>query len=395
MSKFEPPSRGFLGTRGRVSTLGMFIIDQFAVRDEQGNVKPSEEESIGGGGIFAMTAARIFLPPTSCALLVDKGPDFPTGMARNLEELGEGMVWFRKREGKTTRALNIYSGGKIGEGHQSFEYLTPRLNLLPHDLIAPPSPFAGPGQHLPEYIHVVTNTQRARLVVDEMDAIRQHGLGGLGLPEGPGMSAVVEHERGKGWDAKLIWEPMPSCCNPSEFETILDLAPSFQVISPNLLELQSILSITPQQTPTRREAEQAALKFHDFLEAKNTTISATEPIPARRGIPSIIVRAGELGTYTLSEEWRGWVPAYWREDEQNHVVDVTGGGNAFLGGLCAGLLISNGNIRAASIYGSTTASFVIQQKGLPKLAQSRNGETEKWNGVDPWERLLEMAGRLE
>ncbi|WVF66282.1 hypothetical protein IAT40_001022 [Kwoniella sp. CBS 6097] len=389
MQEFEPPSKEFLASRGRVSTLGMFIIDQYAVRDEQGNLQPSEEESIGGGGIFAMTAARIFLPPTSCALLVDRGSDFPSEMAHVLEGLGDEMVWFRERQGKTTRALNIYSGGKIGEGHQSFEYLTPRLNLLPHDLIAPPSPFAKP--HLPEYIHVVTNTQRARLVIDEVRAISAHGL-----------ETVIESQidaeisgLGKGWDAKLIWEPMPSSCNPSELETILDLAPSFHIISPNLLELQSILSIAPQPKPTKREAEEAAQKLYDLLQARYPG-TGKNPL-AGPPIPSIIVRAGELGSYTFSEGWKGWVPAYWREDEQDHVVDVTGGGNAFLGGLCAGLLISEGDIRTASIYASTAASFVIEQKGLPRLAQgqAQDGQTELCNGVNPWDRLRKLASRVE
>jgi hypothetical protein len=62
----------------------------------------------------AMTAARQFLPPTHCSLLVDKGYDFPPEFALELHSLGEEMIWFRERKGKTTRAVNIYSGHKIG-----------------------------------------------------------------------------------------------------------------------------------------------------------------------------------------------------------------------------------------------------------------------------------------
>ena len=32
-----------------------------------------------------------------------------------------------------------------------------------------------------------------------------------------------------------------------------------------------------------------------------------------------------------------WVPAYWTEAQIDQVVDVTGAGNGFLGGLCAAL----------------------------------------------------------
>lgn len=38
-----------------------------------------------------------------------------------------------------------------------------------------------------------------------------------------------------------------------------------------------------------------------------------------------------------------WVEAVFGKDEQDRVVDVTGGGNGFLGGMGAGLLISGGD----------------------------------------------------
>ena len=61
-----------------------------------------------------MIAARLFLPPGHCGLLVDEGDDFPEHFKLQLEAFGEEMIWFRQRKGKTTRALNIYSGRAIG-----------------------------------------------------------------------------------------------------------------------------------------------------------------------------------------------------------------------------------------------------------------------------------------
>jgi len=61
-----------------------------------------------------MTAARQFLPPSHCGLLVDKGTDFPAEFASELKSFGEEMIWFRERPSKTTRAVNIYSGRMIG-----------------------------------------------------------------------------------------------------------------------------------------------------------------------------------------------------------------------------------------------------------------------------------------
>ena len=61
-----------------------------------------------------MTAARHFLPPSHCGLLVDRGDDFPERFSDELQSLGEEMIFFRPRQGKTTRALNIYSGRNVG-----------------------------------------------------------------------------------------------------------------------------------------------------------------------------------------------------------------------------------------------------------------------------------------
>ncbi|OCF71347.1 hypothetical protein I204_07974 [Kwoniella mangroviensis CBS 8886] len=310
----------------------------------------------------------MFLPPSQCGLIVDRGDDFPSKFTNILKGYDKEMIWFRPRKGKTTRALNIYSGGKIGQGHQSFKYLSPQLNLLPHDFILPPSPFATP--NLPEYIHVVCNTARAKLIVDEMRDIRENGIDGIG----------------RGWNGKLIWEPMPSSCVPSELDNILSLSRSFTVISPNLLELQSILGIPPTKSSIMEHAEEAVQKFHQLLSQGMTDRSEFN-------VPAIIVRCGELGSYTFSDGWKGWVPAYYGEADQDKVVDPTGGGNSFLGGLLAGLLISQGDMKIASIYAATAASFTIEQRGLPTLTVHEDGE--RWNDEDVWKRLRELAVRVD
>lgn len=62
----------------------------------------------------AAVAARLFLPPDRCGMIIDRGEDFPEAFEKELNAYGEGMIWFRPRAGKTTRAINIYSGGQIG-----------------------------------------------------------------------------------------------------------------------------------------------------------------------------------------------------------------------------------------------------------------------------------------
>lgn len=60
-----------------------------------------------------MIAARMFLSPSHVGLVVDKGTDFPPAFENKLSVLGEGVYW-RAREGGTTRALNVYSGSEVG-----------------------------------------------------------------------------------------------------------------------------------------------------------------------------------------------------------------------------------------------------------------------------------------
>lgn len=47
-------------------------------------------------------------------------------------------------------------------------------------------------------------------------------------------------------------------------------------------------------------------------------------------------------------------------------ADVTGG-NAYLGGFIAGLNASNGDPYEAALYGTISASFTVEQIGLPRL----------------------------
>jgi len=97
--------------------------------------------------------------------------------------------------------------------------------------------------------------------------------------------------------------------------------------------MQSLLSIIPLQETQAKEVETAAKAFRDLAIRHN------------QYSPVIILRAGEMGSYTLDSEEGVWVPAYWTKEEQVRVVDPTGGGNAFCGGLCAGLLLSDGDFR--------------------------------------------------
>ena len=79
----------------------------------------------------------------------------------------------------------------------------------------------------------------------------------------------------------------------------------------------------------------------------------------------VVIRSGELGAYVKNRVQDGiWVDAFWTSDDEGKVVDETGmslkaghlavvecvlsgnlgAGNSFLGGLAAGLVLSNGDL---------------------------------------------------
>jgi hypothetical protein len=91
------------------------------------------------------------------------------------------------------------------------------------------------------------------------------------------------------------------------------------------------------------------------------------------------------------------------------------GGNAYIGGYIAGLAMTDGNAYDAALYGTISASFIVEQIGLPKLevnvdlsgsatASIRPGASEKrsldvkaetWNGEAPESRLAQLRQRVD
>jgi bifunctional ADP-heptose synthase (sugar kinase/adenylyltransferase) len=91
-----------------------------------------------------------------------------------------------------------------------------------------------------------------------------------------------------------------------------------------------------------------------------------------------------------------WLPAYFDKENAKMVVDPTGGGNGFLGGLAVALARGK-EIQEAAAWGSVAASFAIEQVGMPLLGKDEMGR-ERWNGALVEERLDEYVkkamGRL-
>ncbi|EIE88496.1 hypothetical protein RO3G_13207 [Rhizopus delemar RA 99-880] len=87
-----------------------------------------------------------------------------------------------------------------------------------------------------------------------------------------------------------------------------------------------------------------------------------------------------------------WTPAYWDwKKDQEHIVDVTGAGNAFCGGYAAGWVQTEQDPVQSALYGAVSASFVVEQIGVPDLS-----EYEQWNqGPNPVDRLCLLKNRCK
>ncbi|KAL7414592.1 Ribokinase-like protein [Mrakia frigida] len=341
MSVIAPPPGS-----GRILTMGMLIIDEFEYREPDGSLSEKvHEEQIGGGGTYATIASRLFLPPTLLGMIIDVGTDFPPRIMDELLSYGSEMWHFREGDRLTTRALNIYS-----EEVRGFRYLTPRARISPVQL--PSTPF---GESPPSYVHFVCSPLRAAEIVKELDEL-------------------------EFVDCGKIWEPMPPDCVPAELENLKAIGKRITILSPNHLEALTLLSLLPDPLPAPQpsSAETKAL----ISLATKTLASFMSPGG------TAVVRSGGDGVCFCSSTGEGgevgevkWVEAVFGKDEQSRVIDVTGGGNGFLGGMGAGLLISGGDVYEGILYGSVAASFAIEQSGLPKMRIRESDGEEAWCDV--------------
>ena len=182
----------------------------------------------------------------------------------------------------------------------------------------------------------------------------------------------------------FIWEPVPDLCTSEELENCLQALKYVDVVSPNHSELGGFFGVN-----TNGEAHVEYRVIEDLC--RRWLESGIGPA----GKGGIVVRAGKDGCLVARQALRKWLPAYHQSGEK--VVDPTGGGNGFLGGLAMGLVRGDANsgldsLEEAAAWGSVSASFAIEQIGMPILSHTARGET--WNHDHVEDRLSEYMQRL-
>ena len=328
-------------------TLGMFIIDDIYPPASSPNQAP-QKDIIGGAGTYSAVGARLFSPAPalskSVGWIVDAGPDFPADLRETIASW-QTSVLMRPRDGLTTRGWNGYGAND----HRAFRYLTDKKRLTADDLT--------PDLLASRSFHVICSPRRCVQMVERIVDRRR---------ETPGQS---------GARPIVIWEPVPDLCTPDELENTITALRYADVISPNHEEVAALFSFKHPVTGI----DKAAIEDHaDRL--VNHGIG-----PKHEG--AVVVRASKEGCFVRSKSIARWLPAY--HTEPSNVVDPTGGGNGFLGGLAVGLVRTGFDVVEAARWGSVAASYCIEQVGVPTL-QGYGGVTEDdetWNGEGVMRRL--------
>ncbi|ORX40849.1 Ribokinase-like protein [Kockovaella imperatae] len=338
-------------------------------------------EILGGGGLYALIGARIFLPSRRLKALVgrDRKADGGRGdlkpeLEAQAETFGKDMWIWDEGEGKRMTRARIRYDGDV----RFFQPIVKATCRTMASLIGTPLQGA-------EYLHISPpfSSQDVATLLSEIHDLNRRSVEGA-------------------WNPKIVFEPTPVSCHSEQRQWLEQIAPSVHVLSPNHEEL---LSFYEQKYEISDPGLVPAIEhiMHHLLHDVGV---------GHDGHGILVVRCGRKGCCVGTVK-RGlkWFPAYWLGAQGSEVRDVTGAGNAFLGGYTAGLSLTNDPYRAA-LYGTVAASFVVQQLGVPHLSRSNiyqqpssaldpNAEacpmvpTEFWNGDLPPNRLETFTKRCE
>lgn len=331
-------------------TLGMFIIDDIYPSPTAADQTP-QLNVIGGAGTFAAIGARLFSPPPNSKTvgwIVDAGTDFPPELRTIINSWKTG-VYLRDRPAPTTRGWNGYSGNE----HRSFKYITEKKQLTYTDLT--------PDLLAAKAFHLICGPPRCIEQVKGILSRRQEVFG-------PDFPRPV-----------FVWEPFPDLCNPVELEATREALKYVDVFSPNHDELACFFGFAHGE-----QISKPTLEDH-------TAIFLQSGIGSE-GEGAVVIRAGASGCYVCTASTCQWLPAY--HQDASKVVDPTGGGNSFLGGLTVGLARTGFDVVEAARWAAVAASFCIEQTGMPTLQPSADdSKTELWNGANVFDRLEDYRKR--
>lgn len=293
--------------------VGSVIIDDIVYPDGRTSMG-----ALGGGGTHA--ACGMALAGERPGLIALVGKDLPTGIRARLERDFDvsGLVW---------------SAHEQLRGWQIFEWDGKRNEIFRVDVVAP-------FQFEP---------------LAESPSIPFAAAKGITLLREP---SYVAGWRRRFPQAVLLWEPIRSFMMSGDHEGFREGIPHADIVSPNLLEAQTVYGI------------------EDELEILRRMLAD--------GVGVAALRMGERGSL-LAEQGSGsayFIPPLPVEA----IVDQTGAGNAYCGGFIVGWCRQQ-DLATAGCYAAAAASFALETVGaadIPpqrelawnkRFEQARNGAT--------------------
>ncbi|CZR70054.1 related to pfkB family carbohydrate kinase superfamily [Phialocephala subalpina] len=338
-------------------TMGEIILDELHFSNGDKMV-----EVLGGAGTYAALGARLHLPPPvsqSLYLMIEAGYDLPSSVEDSLRSWDTRLDVRKDPTKKTTRAKVVYEDATFGP--KTFEYLASTMTLLPSRL----RPLALSSASF----HLICPPETLKEQIPGILALRQrHGM----------------YQR-----PLFIWEPEGSFCSRDSLEAHLEAARLVDIFSPNRFEVSALFGSSGNPLDESSLETMCALFVDRGIG------------PLSKG--TIVVRSDEHGCFAMSSALpftsfpaHSSVVLPTRGGNAGHggskVVDPTGAGHAFLGGFTIGL-IKTGSVIDAVGYGSVSATFALEQIGLPKFKRGSATEEETWNR-DTVARRLRQYGSL-
>ena len=280
-------------------------------------VHPNGETTMaspGGNTIYAATGALIW--GLSVGVVARVGADFPVAALDRLRDAGLDTGGLRPIEGPTVRNWVIYEH----DGHRSWVYRTPperRLEVAPS----------------PEDIPTGwTDQKRDRAPVVHVAAMPFEAAAGIvGHLRAEGRQAIVTLDTHEAWSAGR--------------DEVLALARHLDVFVPSHGELAAILGYDDPERACRE------------LQAE--------------GVPAVVVKCGEKGALVSAPGG----PPVRIAPPKVAVLDATGAGDTFCGGLAAGIAVGESLVVAAQ-RGAATAGAALGASGSLRLLR-RAGVAER------------------
>lgn len=410
--------------------------------------RPPSTNVLGGAGSYSALGARLFSPASvlsrTVGWIVDQGSDFPQAITDLINGWSTSAVFRHDPSRLTTRGWNGYVDSSE---RREFKYTTPKKRLTAADLTGTPLLKA-------KAVHMVCSPNRCKELVEEIITLRKREARLAAASRQKDDDDEDDDDKDGYTRPLIIWEPVPDLCTPFELLNCTNALPLIDICSPNHAELagfmgtdgldpetgqisveqverncEQLLASMPLTTYTlvvragekgcyvarnggRKRKQQQPMKkgkkkkavvgldarnFHGGLQPDTDMMSLFAGL-----LQDMQDRDNEddpFGRFDDTEQDGGievdpgierWLSAY--HTDASKVVDPTGGGNTFLGGL--GVALARGkSIEEACAWGSVAASFAIEQVGVPELGTDGEGR-EVWNGERVEERLRGYVERV-